>query len=151
EPAKDARKGDHVRQEEQGLPEIELSAGGCHWRDSALVTLTRKDVRLVDSWGLLVEMRADLALGQGGSYPCAMRYGVPARLVCASVLTLGSLGSLAACAHADSAADRHVREMRESISRIEAEQDRAYQRFEGVSEEATPPPAQRGIQAERPP
>lgn len=67
-----------------------------------------------------------------------MRSGVPTRLPTrAAVSSLAALGAVLAlgCSRADSAADRHLAEMREAIGKVQAEQDRTNQRV-GLLESA---------------
>jgi tol-pal system protein YbgF len=55
-------------------------------------------------------------------------------------LSLG-LGLVLGCAHTDSAADRHIDEMRATIGDVQAEQDRTSRRFETTSAKEEPGPS----------
>lgn len=57
-----------------------------------------------------------------------MRFRVPAYVLASSIACSVGLGTVG-CAHADSAAERHIVEMRDAIAKLEAEQDRANQRL----------------------
>lgn len=58
-----------------------------------------------------------------------MHFRVPMRLGASAALSLAVLAAVG-CAHSDSVADRHMAEMRETISKIEAEQDRSSAKLE---------------------
>lgn len=70
-----------------------------------------------------------MALRRVGAYPWTMRFGVEAhRAALALLLLAGPVGL--GCAHSDTIADRHILEMRESLDKLETEQDRSRQRLE---------------------